>query len=86
MGARNDQTLRLWSVGTGRPTLTVDGPAGSAEGVGFVDSDELLLARGDGTVQRLTCDVCADLGTVLSLAERLSRGFTDDERATFGIP
>ena len=79
-----DKTARLWDVATGNETRRFSEQEGGISGVSYSSDGKLVLTAGmDGTARLWNSDY-AD--TLRYLCSRLTRDFTQDERARYAIP
>jgi WD40 repeat protein len=76
-----DETARLWNADTGQELAVLGGHVGKVYGVSFSpDGRRIVTAGDDGTARQYICDA----EELLALAvTRVTRGLTDEERATY---
>lgn len=83
--ASEDGTARLWDASTGESLAVLRGDTGPVKTAVFSPNGRLILtASNDATAQIYSCEVCASLGDLLTLAHaHITRSLSSDERAKY---
>lgn len=80
-----DKTARLWEASTGRALLEFRGNRDDVKHVAFSPDDQFILAESyGGGIKVFSCEVCASLDQLLTLAQaRITRQLTPEERQIY---